>query len=69
MVPPGTIKRLHARSAGAYKILKKINPNTYVINLPSDFEISSTLNISDLIAYKCPPFNPDNSLVGLDEPT
>ena len=27
------------------------------------------LNISDLVAYKGPPFNPDNSLVDLDEPT
>ena len=26
-------------------------------------------NISDLVAYKCPPFNPNNPLVGLDEPT
>ena len=25
--PPGTIKKLYARSTGPYKILKKINPN------------------------------------------
>jgi len=34
-----------------------------------DFGISLTFNISDLVAYKGPPFNPDNSLVDLDEPT
>jgi len=31
--------------------------------------ISSTFNISDLVAYKSPSFNPDNLLVDLDEPT
>jgi len=35
--PPGTIKKLHTRSVHPYKILKKINPNAYVINLHSDF--------------------------------
>ena len=60
---------MNARSASPYKILKKINPNSYVIHLPSDFEISSTFNISDLVDYKGPLFNPDNPLVDLDKPT
>jgi len=60
---------LHARSTGPYKILKKINPNAYVIDLPSNFGIRSIFNISDLVAYKSPLCNPDNSLVDLDEPT
>ena len=53
----------------SYRILKKVNPSAYVIDLLSDFEISSTFNISDLVAYKSPHFNLDNSLVDLDEPT
>ena len=60
---------MHARSANSYIILKKINPNAYVIDLPSYFEISSTFNISDLVAYKGSPFNPDNLLVDLNEAT
>jgi len=67
--PPGTIKKLHARNAGPNKILKKINQNAYVIDLPSKFRISLTFNISNLVAYKGPPFNPNNLLVDLDEPT
>ncbi|XP_072962671.1 uncharacterized protein [Typha angustifolia] len=60
--PPGTVKKLHARSAGPFKILKKINDNAYVLDLPSDFGISSTFNIEDLVAYKSPDFTPDNPL-------
>ena len=65
----GTIKKLHTPSASPYKILKKINVNAYVIDLPSNFEISSIFNISDLVAYKGQLFNSDNPLVDLNEPT
>jgi len=61
--PPEAVKKLTARSASPFKILKKINPNAYVIDLPPEFGISSTFNISDLVAYKGPPFNPDNPLL------
>ncbi len=56
--PPGTMKKLHARSAGPFRILKKIEPNAYVVDLPLDFGISSTFNISDLIEYKGPTLIP-----------
>ena len=61
--PPGAVKKLTARSAGPFRILKKINPNVYVTDFPPDFGISSTFNISDLVAYKGSPFNLDNPLV------
>jgi len=59
---------LYARSTGLYTILKKINPNACVIYLPLDFGISSTFNISNLVAYQG-SFNLDNSLMDLDEST
>jgi hypothetical protein len=40
-----------SRAAGPYKILEKINDNTYKLELPPEFEISPTFNISDLKPY------------------
>ena len=66
--PPGTFKKLHARSAGPFKILEKLNDNAYVIDLPKDFGISSTFNVADLVMYKGPDFNPHNPLLEEPEP-
>ena len=64
-IPPGTMKKLHARGAGPFKIIKKIEPNAYVLELPLDYGISSTFNIFDLKEYielavvPSKPFGPD----------
>jgi len=63
----GTVKKLHAREAGPFEVMKRINDNTYVLNLPEDFGISPIFNVEDLVVYKGPDFNPINPL--LDEPT
>ena len=63
--PPGTMKKLHARGAGPFKVIKKIGPNAYVLELPPEYGISSTFNIFDLREYNEPtlipsePFEPD----------
>ena len=62
--PPGTIRKFHARGAGPFKVLKKVRSIAYVIDLPADYDFSSTSNVSDLVAYKEPimipsdPFEP-----------
>ena len=48
----GAVKMLHVRSAGPFKILNKLNCNTYVINLPRDYHISYTFNVNNLVDYK-----------------
>ncbi|WP_374695325.1 hypothetical protein ACEW7V_02415, partial [Areca yellow leaf disease phytoplasma] len=50
--PPGSVKKLHARGAGPFKVLKKVGSNAYVLDLPSDMGISSTFDITDLVEYK-----------------
>ena len=43
--------KLMPRAAGPYKILDKINDNAYKLELPPEFGISPTFNISDLKPY------------------
>jgi len=52
--PSGANRKLHARSAGPFKMLQRVGPNAYVLDLPHDFGISSTFNIEDLVAYHKP---------------
>ena len=52
--PSGTNQKLHAHNAGPFKVLQRVGPNAYVLDLPHDFGISSTFNIEDLVAYHKP---------------
>ena len=56
--PSRTVKMLHVRSAGLFKILNKLNCNTYVIDLPRDYGSSCTFNTNDLVNYKDFDCNP-----------
>jgi len=56
--PSRNFKKLYARDAGPFKIIKKIGPNAYILELPSDLGISSTFNVSYLIEYKEPMMKP-----------
>jgi len=58
--PSGANRKLHAHSAGPFKVLQRVGPNAYVLDLPYDFGISSTFNIEDLIAYHKPLLIPDD---------
>jgi hypothetical protein len=40
--------KLMSRTAGPFKILAKINDNAYKLELPPEFGISPSFNISDL---------------------
>ena len=63
--PSGTVKKLQAHSAGPFKVLKRMGPNAYVIDLPHDYSISSSFNIEDLVAYESPTIIPNTPF---DEP-
>jgi hypothetical protein len=43
--------KLMPRADGPFKILEKINDNVYKLELPLEFGVSSTFNISDLKPY------------------
>jgi hypothetical protein len=50
--PSRSVKKLQVRSARLFKILKRVGPNAYLLDLPPDYGISSTFNIEDLVAFK-----------------
>src|SRR5436853_1394211 len=43
--------KLMPRAAGPFKVPEKINDNAYKLELPPDFGVSPTFNISDLKPY------------------
>jgi hypothetical protein len=43
--------KLMPRAAGPFKVLEKINDNAYKLELPPEFGVSATFNISDLKPY------------------
>jgi hypothetical protein len=43
--------KLMPRAAGPYKIIEKINDNAYKLELPPEFGVSPSFNISDLKPY------------------
>ena len=52
--PLGVYHKLKNRRLGPCRIIKKINVNPYVLELPIDLKISHTFNISDLLDYNAP---------------
>ena len=43
--------KLHPRRDGPFQIFEKINDNTYKVDLPGEYNVFSTFNVSDLSPF------------------
>jgi hypothetical protein len=43
--------KLQPRGDGPFQILERINDNTYKVDLPSEYGVSATFNVSDLTLF------------------
>ena len=50
--PNRKYSKLQPRADGPFKFVKKINDNAYKAELPSDYGVSATFNVSDLSPYQ-----------------
>jgi hypothetical protein len=50
-LPTSASRKLRNKKYSPCKILKKINNNVFVVDLPKDLAISSTFNVADIFKY------------------
>ncbi|CAA7404491.1 unnamed protein product [Spirodela intermedia] len=56
---PSSATKLHARSAGLFRVLSQIGKNACVVGIPPSWGINSTFNVEDLASHQAPPLSSD----------
>ena len=58
----GKVSKLRSQGSGPFKVLKRIGTNAYELELPKEFRVNPTFNVSDLVPYRGPAVEPSQEL-------
>ena len=59
---PGKVSKLESRGSGPFKVLRRFGTNAYELELPKEFRVNPTFNVSDLVPYRGPAVEPSEEL-------
>ena len=59
---PGKVSKLGSRGSGPFKVLKRFGINAYELELPKEYGVNPTFNVSDLVPYTGPAVEPSEEL-------
>nr|GMD01401.1 zf-CCHC domain-containing protein [Ipomoea batatas] len=67
--PAGTFHKLSPKKYGPFEIVRKINDNAYVVDIPDEWKISKTFNVADIFKfYPGQELYPDEATSGTSFP-
>ena len=58
----GKVSKLESRGSGPFKVLRRFGTNAYELELPKEFGVNPTFNVSDLVPYRGPVVEPSKEL-------
>ena len=58
----GPDPQLQIRGSGPFKVLRRFGINAYELELPKEFGVNPTFNVSDLVPYRGPVVEPSEEL-------
>ena len=56
------VLKLGSRGSGPFKVLKRFGTNAYELELPKEYGVNPTFNVSDLVPYKGLAVEPSKEL-------
>ena len=59
---PGKVLKLESQGSRPFKVLRRFGTNAYELELPKEFGVNPTFNVSDLVPYRGPAVEPNEEL-------